>query len=1197
MKLRKDLLRGIERFLALVPAQTRKRGRDYFAAGSVQALECVEPDHRYAAVVQGGEAYQVGLEFEDNVWDSTCSCPMGYDCKHAVAAILELQRRALLSEPPPAAKSAAQKTRTPRAVPQPPSSPLCDRLVENLGRPLEQPEAEFIHKVQALHAQAIYRQLCENDLAPINRGAGFPNHWAALELWPKPPANDYFFWLHLAWEFRRRKLSTPAFLDGITDLSQIAPVMENWEREKQIAHWNEWFREFDGHASATESDTLELRLVVLPDEARLHWRTLPTAAFSELKQAHAKKFADQFERGALNLGPESLPLWSAVFKPWHYESWWSFKYANSTARPALNRLLRMPLAADRVVTADGQPLVRVAEPLRLQLHPPAHDGADYELALTTADGAPPPRIFCTLDGAPALYLTERGLFSGPPADALDTELRKRIPAPALETADGFRFLHAAGVPLPEHLARRVRTVPVRVTLSCELKPIYPNSPSEDIVIRVSAEAPGLNPEKFTQAGWQPQPGGIGGGKLKSTNGVISVHDRTAQRHFPRVLESLGVKWNGYPGDWQLRLTKKTPEMFVPWLNSLPLEIEVQLDKELASLRDEPVSGTVSLDVEESGVDWFDLKVVLNVGDTTLTPEELKLLLNARGGYVRLGKKGWRRLQFDLTPEDDEQLARLGLHAKDFTNEPQRFHALQLADDAAKKFLTPERVEKIQRRVSELKTRVSPALPAGILAEMRPYQTEGFHFLAYLTSNGFGGVLADDMGLGKTLQTLAWLAWLRENGIPRSEIGDQSTAATAPPPDLPPLTSAVRSSLVVCPKSVMDNWHAEAERFYPGLRVRLWRGEPAEELAAARANAEVIVINYAQLRSLSPAIADAPWLAVILDEAQYIKNPDSQTTQAARALKADHRLALTGTPIENRLLDLWSILSFAMPGALGNRAHFLRRFNAQDDPLARRRLAARVRPFLLRRTKAQVAKDLPDRAEEDLLCEMEGEQKTLYRAELKRARQLILGLQSNKQLNQERFNILTSLLRLRQICCHPALVDGKLRSAESAKVAALLDLLEPLMDEGHKVLVFSQFVTMLDLLRETVKQREWPHFYLAGDTENRGDLVREFQAAPGGAVFLISLKAGGFGLNLTAASYVVLFDPWWNPAVENQAIDRTHRIGQTSKVMAYRLLMRDSIEQKIRALQKQKAALAADVFGEERFAQSLTLDDLRFLFAE
>jgi hypothetical protein len=452
---------------------------------------------------------------------------------------------------------------------------------------------------------------------------------------------------------------------------------------------------------------------------------------------------------------------------------------------------------------------------------------------------------------------------------------------------------------------------------------------------------------ITPTGWEVERENKTRGTSEPANGIVAVHDRAGQKYFPRAIESLELKWQNNSGEWTLRLTKKTPELFVAWLQSLPPEIEVLLDKELATLRDAPVSGNVSLDVAEAGIDWFDLKVALKVSDTTLTPQELKLLLNARGGYARLGKRGWRRLQFSLTPEDDDQLARLGLDARDFSAEPQRFHALQLADDAAKTFLAPARVEEIQRRASELKTRAAPPLPPAIRAEMRPYQTEGFHFLAYLASNRFGGVLADDMGLGKTLQTLAWLAWLRE------------TTLQAQP-------STLNSSLVVCPKSVMDNWHAEAERFYPNLRVRLWRGEPTAELSAARENSDLLVINYAQLRLLSPDIASAQWLAAILDEAQYIKNPDSQTAQAARALKAEHRLALTGTPIENRLLDLWSIFGFAMAGALGNRGHFLRRFGAKDDPLARRRLAARVRPFLLRRTKAQVERDLPDRVEEDLL---------------------------------------------------------------------------------------------------------------------------------------------------------------------------------------------------------------------------------------
>jgi hypothetical protein len=1070
----------------------------------------------------------------------------------------------------------------PKRDPQPPRvakplrSPLREKLVKNIGRELQDDEARFVLQVQRCFADARVRMFTENDLG-LMAGRASDGYWTALDLWREFPPDDFYFWLYVAWELRRRKWKYPQFIAGVTDFQLIEPAMKQWERDQEIEQWNNRFRQFENHAPVSGTDVLELRLTIGVEEARLQWRSEANAGFAELERVRAGNIAEQCEKGTLAIAPNSLPLWSAAYRPWRSESWWFFRYDNAAARPGLNCLLRMPLAPDRVVTSDSQPLRRVAQPLRFDLRAPENVDGDYELALGTADGSSPPKILCALDGRPTLYLTEGALFVGPPA-VLDAELRKNIPASALETAAGLEFLHAAGIALPEHLSERIRTVPVRVTISCALKPTYPASPTEDIVLRAAAKAPGMKSERYAPAGWEVERKDNAGENSESAKGVIVVHDRAAQRYFPRAIESLELKWSNDPGEWTLRLTKKTPERFVAWLESLPPEIEVLLDPELATLRDAPVSGNVSLDVDEAGIDWFDLRVALQVSDTTLTPQELKLLLNARGGYVRLEKRGWRRLQFSLTPDDYEQLARLGLDARDFSAEPQRFHTLQLAEDAAKKFLAPERVETIQRRASELKTHVAPPLPAVIRAEMRPYQTEGFHFLAYLASNRFGGVLADDMGLGKTLQALAWLAWLRK------------TTLHAQPP-------APSSSLVVCPKSVMDNWHAEANRFYPDLRVRLWRGEPGAELSAARENCDLLVINYTQLRYLSPEIASAPWLAAILDEAQCIKNPSSQTAQAARALKAEHRLALTGTPIENRLQDLWSVFAFAMPGALGNRTHFLRRFDSKDDPLARRRLAARVRPFLLRRTKAQVEKDLPDRVEEDLLCEMEGEQKNLYHAELKRARQLLLGLKTDKQLNQGRFHVLTSLLRLRQICCHPALVDANLREAESAKVSALEDLLEPLLEEGHKVLVFSQFVTMLDLLRENVKQRGWPHFYLAGETENRGELVRKFQSAKDGAVFLISLKAGGFGLNLTAASYVVLFDPWWNPAVENQAIDRTHRIGQSSKVMAYRLLVRDSVEQKIRALQKHKAALADDVLGEERFAQSLTREDLQFLFAD
>jgi SNF2 family DNA or RNA helicase len=418
----------------------------------------------------------------------------------------------------------------------------------------------------------------------------------------------------------------------------------------------------------------------------------------------------------------------------------------------------------------------------------------------------------------------------------------------------------------------------------------------------------------------------------------------------------------------------------------------------------------------------------------------------------------------------------------------------------------------------------------------------------------------------------------------------------------------------------------------------------------------LVANYTQLRLYADAFAAESWDAVILDEGQNIKNPASATAQAARALRTAHRLVLTGTPVENRLLDLWSLFSFAQPGLLGGQTSFKRLYNDKTDPAARTRLAQRVKHFLLRRTKSQVARDLPARIEEEIVVELEGPQRALYDAELKRTRVLLLGVKNNRDFDSQRFNILQSLLRLRQICCDPRLVgagelpkapskksaaksaaksapassaishskskktssssasaaasdsqlsapDSQLPSASpnslplpSAKLEALLDTLEPLMAEGHKVLVFSQFVTMLELIRVELTARGIAHLLLTGQTENRQALVDKFQSDPAIPVFLLSLKAAGSGLNLTAASYVVLFDPWWNPAVEAQAIDRTHRIGQKNQVMAYRLIARNTVEEKIRALQKEKAAMAAAVVQEESLATVLDLASLRAILA-
>ena len=480
-------------------------------------------------------------------------------------------------------------------------------------------------------------------------------------------------------------------------------------------------------------------------------------------------------------------------------------------------------------------------------------------------------------------------------------------------------------------------------------------------------------------------------------------------------------------------------------------------------------------------------------------------------------------------------------------------------------MTQAQAKSIRRRAKEITARTPNQLPKGIVTRLRPYQEEGFRFLTFLSNNRFGGVLADDMGLGKTLQTLTWLAWLklsRNNEEPFK-------------------------CLVVCPKSVVHVWIQETRKHSNLLSIQSF--DPAE--GAPTVKTDIIVANYSQLRINQQYFLSAEWTAAILDEGQNIKNPQSKTAKTARSLKSEYRVVLTGTPLENRVLDLWSLFAFAMPGLLGSQTVFKRQYS-ENDPLASGRLHNRVRHFMLRRSKSQVAPDLPDRIEETLSCQMEGEQLALYNAELKQAQNRIGSIRSDGDFSRERFHILSSLLRLRQICCHPRLVDPAYASIESAKLEALLELVSELKDEGHKVLIFSQFVEMLEIIRAELEKRETAYLMITGKTGDRERLVDQFQNDESITAFLLSLKAAGSGLNLTAATYVILYDPWWNPAVEAQAIDRAHRIGQSNTVNAYRLIARDSIEDKIQSLQLKKETLANEVVQEESLNQILDLDRLK-----
>ncbi len=573
-------------------------------------------------------------------------------------------------------------------------------------------------------------------------------------------------------------------------------------------------------------------------------------------------------------------------------------------------------------------------------------------------------------------------------------------------------------------------------------------------------------------------------------------------------------------------------------------------------------------------DWFQLSARIVIEGDGYTEEETRQLVAANGELTQLKGKGWRRARLD--PADPVAAALRALGVDPLRGNAQRVHACQLETlklpESAQAGSEWSAARKRARALAELTPPPPPPFLQGVL---RPYQVEGYQFLCRLTQLGLGGLLADDMGLGKTLQTLAWLCW-------------QGAA-------LPEKTRF--RALIVCPKSVVDNWVQEPRKFKAPLRATAFRPDliGSEELEQS----DLVVANYAQLRLRSDYFLAQRWDVAILDEGQYIKSPDAQTTKSAYALQAGQRLILTGTPIENRLLDLWSLMRFALPRLLGPRAAFAANYGSGDNPESLAGLRERIRPFMLRRLKSEVAKDLPARMEEELRCEMEGEQAALYAKELTAARAALKAAKkAGGAKGTAHFNVLQSLLRLRQICCDPALIGAPLPDgARPAKMQALLDLLEPLVAEGHKVLVFSQFVAMLERIQAELAAARIGNLLLTGQTRDRQKMVDRFQSPEGEPVFLLSLKAAGSGLNLTAASYVALFDPWWNPAVEAQAIDRAHRIGQANRVMAYRILAKDTVEEKIRSLQREKAALADSVAAGDDFAVALSLEEIGDLLSE
>jgi superfamily II DNA or RNA helicase len=672
-------------------------------------------------------------------------------------------------------------------------------------------------------------------------------------------------------------------------------------------------------------------------------------------------------------------------------------------------------------------------------------------------------------------------------------------------------------------------------------------------------------------------------------------------------------WERTSAGWEVPATRLTPLAMGLSADGWLVEAEGKLFRQASGLR---------LDVS-SGIDWFELHGEADFGEARAAlPELLKAL--RRGEKTVLLDDG----SYGLLP--DQWLARLELFAG--IGEPQGDHYRFRPNQAAlldvllaeqPEVKVDEVFDRARRQLREFGGVTAVEQPPGVTGELRHYQREGLGWMRFLERFGFGGCLADDMGVGKTVQVLALLearrasangnflgaaAQVSSSNSKPSAGGGKTPGRNAKNPagnakaspaakEMSAPEGVWRPSLAVVPRSLIFNWIEESARFTPHLRLKDYTG--AVRTTEDFADYDLILTTYGTLQRDIATLKDIPFQYVILDEAQAIKNAQTKSAKATRLLKANHRLALSGTPVENHLGELWSLFEFLNPGMLGSS--WLGKKTSQTlknpDEATRHTLARALRPFILRRTKEQVAPELPKKLEQTLLCEVQGPQRRLYNELRDHYRRSLMGTIDKQGLARSKMHVLEALLRLRQAACHPGLIDAAKTGESSAKLDTLMPRLAEVLDEGHKALVFSQFTSLLAIVRQKLDADQVNYEYLDGKTQDRQACVERFQNDPECRLFLISLKAGGLGLNLTAAEYVFLLDPWWNPAVEAQAIDRAHRIGQERPVFAYRLIAKDTVEEKILELQRSKRDLAdAIITADNSVIGSLTREDLELLLS-
>jgi superfamily II DNA or RNA helicase len=669
----------------------------------------------------------------------------------------------------------------------------------------------------------------------------------------------------------------------------------------------------------------------------------------------------------------------------------------------------------------------------------------------------------------------------------------------------------------------------------------------------------------------------------------STRDLNAERAALGRLQRSGFSGPDAQGKMQLLGQNAVLNFFAREFAKLQREWTVTLDEQLENRTMKNIERVEpQFQITSSGVQWFDLGVVFaSSSGETFAPADIQRLILTGQSYTRLknGKTAvidtgaveeLQEVLLDCAPEQHAQGYRITSKQAGFLEATLRQHTDWIVQAPS---VWRERAAK---QSGEAKLECPPL--GDLETVLRPYQKQGVAWLGFLRENGFGGILADEMGLGKTLQTLAFLNSLRSAGaIPHS-------ALRAP-------------HLIVCPTSLVFNWVAEARKFTPELKVLALHGPDRHARFEQIQAHDIVVTSYALIRRDLERYRGLEFDTVALDEAQHIKNRQTQNAQAVKAVRARQRIVLTGTPMENSVLDLWSIFDFLMPGYLGTAQDFRERYELpiakEKDAKAQTRLARRLRPFMLRRLKKEVASVLPAKLEQVSFCDLTPDQRSVYQQLIAASRKEVLEAVGAQGVAKSRMVVLTALLRLRQVCCDLRLL--KLDNVNPANASGKLDmfgeLLEEVIDGGHRLLVFSQFVGMLTLLREKLTAEGIEFCYLDGSTTDRAGVVERFQTNAAIPVFLISLKAGGVGLNLTGADTVVHFDPWWNPAVEDQATDRAHRIGQTKVVTSYKLITRDTVEEKILTLQQRKREIIqATIGGEEEFAAALNWEEIQELLA-